>query len=254
MDRVDMFVKLVNEVVEYEKSNSKSFHTCVQNSKMKVDFVDYAIMEDKIAGYFINIFKNISTNSVLIVQGEDAIAIGNYGIGIRENKQARPVKHFYQLKTLHSKKEDIIKGLNNVRKWKRSEDFKLFMDIYEEYLNLKKVYEFTLPENTNVLYCDTWNNLVISKHSTPLLNFNTQNGEIYCIDKQENRTIIIGNRVGNYDMSGIAQILNFMEVGKHKDIIEVNIHNILSEVTKNNKEILAKLDKNFGRYFMVNEL
>lgn len=258
MDKSEIFVGLLNDIKEYEKINLNSFHGYITVTKKNVKSIENNEIDNKLVSYFMNIFKNISTNSVMIVQGtnnDDSITIGNYGIGIRENKQARPVRSIYQISELNKRREEVIKGLNNVRKWKKAEDFALFMDIFDEYQKLDRYYTLKLPETIKVIKVDTWNEFNITRIDADIIIYTPINNDISISDSNGDNITCINYRNSNIsDVNSLAQSLNYMALDKYHDLIKDHIKKSLINNRDMCKVILDKLESNFGKYFMVNEL
>jgi len=207
---------------------------------------------NKVMGYFRATFENLSSNSVLLYNnGRESITIGKYGFGIRNYRQAKPVINFYNYQKLMKHKDNIIEKLNNKRKWNKADEFKIFSELdfdsfdsnHSVEIPLKKPVAILINEDTSTetILADKLSVNVLGV-KTVILYLKTKEG---LVEIENPKHIFTDDKISllsNYILSDqLTHILGIFE----KEIKEKSIKQ---------KEILDILEKNFGKYIMMNNL
>lgn len=256
----DLIVKISKEI-SIEKLDKTIMSELTQVAKEE-KFIPLQKFEKSISKYFSAIYTNISSNSKVIYHDtRPNITIGKYGLGIKDNKQAKPIKIFSHIKYAMLLKEKIIKGLKNNGLHKKAEEFESFINIIRDYTKLNIGYRrnstIEIPlKNKTLIVSDNTRSSIINSHEITniLVDINPYHTEEYISihSPLSNRDRLdMDDYSMNYDPLTKLNVIIIME---QIEDIKNHFREGITQITKIQKEILEKLEEEFGKYIMFIKL
>jgi hypothetical protein len=222
-------------------------------------------MNGIIFNYYNNIFRGMSSNSVLIWEdtmhsswNRETITMGIYGFGIRPRKQAKPIETIENLRILESHLGEVVKGLNARRKWKKAEELEKFFEIAKigKSGDGRIIYKHELKNPiTCVALSGYHNDIKLLKLNKFLFEYfgktrgsasltNDEGSGISLPDFIEEK-VEFNSYPGILANSLVSDIIPELIEGFKKTFADLNIQQ---------QEIINKLDKEFGKYLVMNNL
>jgi len=244
--------KKENFVVNMFKKSAKSIG--VRNNRE---------VRDIIMKYYYNIFRNVSSNSVLIWKDEgesyrdrESITAGAYGFGIRARSQAKSIASINDLGILKKHVAAVVKGLNARRKWLKAEELEKFFEIadpkeFKEEIVYKK--KFTKPVKSIDFEEYSREGVVMLGLEEFIFEFSGEDST--CRVKGNNRHVRLGDASEKgYGLNEFPGILsNFLILDKVPGMIK-EFEKQAKHIKTKQQALIDNLDKEFGKYLVINNL